>query len=71
MKQIQDFEKVFSEEKVEKRAEEIIIQIENSIISENPYSVLNIGEKDIIVSTPQKIIDNKNDEYLYIIADFR
>ena len=59
LKQIQDFEKVFSQKEIESRVEDIIIQLENSIVSENPYSVLNIGENDIIISTPQKIIDNK------------
>ena len=55
LKQIQDFEKVFSTD----RTEDIINQIENSIISENPYSTLSIKPSDLIVSTPQKIIDNK------------
>ena len=59
LKQIQDFEKVFSQKEIETRVEDIITQLENSIVSENPYSVLNIGESDIIISTPQKIIDNK------------
>ena len=59
LKQIQDFEKVFSQKEIETRVEDIITQLENSIVSENPYSVLNIGENDIIISTPQKIIDNK------------
>lgn len=34
------------------------MQIENSIIAENPYSVLEFDRNDLIVSTPQKIIDN-------------
>ena len=34
------------------------MQIENSVISENPYSVLEIEPNDLIISTPQKIIDN-------------
>ena len=55
LKQVQDFEKVFSTS----RAEDIIVQIENSIVSENPYSVLNVDSDDLIISTPQKIIDNK------------
>jgi len=59
LKQIQDFEKVFSKEEIEKRTEDIINQIENSIISENPYSTLEIQKDDLIISTPQKIIDNK------------
>ncbi|HIT92473.1 MAG TPA: ATP-dependent helicase, partial [Candidatus Stercorousia faecigallinarum] len=38
---------------------EIINQIENSIIAENPYSTLEIAENDLVISTPQKIIDNQ------------
>lgn len=59
LKQIQDFEKVFSQKELENRVDDIIIQLENSIVSENPYSVLTVSENDIIISTPQKIIDNK------------
>jgi len=59
LKQIQDFEKVFSQEEIKKRTEDIIIQLENSIVSENPYSILQIDDNDLIVSTPQKVIDNK------------
>ena len=55
LKQIQDFEKVFPYS----RAEDIIIQLENSIVSEQPYSVLNLSEDELVISTPQKIIDNK------------
>ncbi len=57
IKQIRDFEDVYGEE-VSRRKEEIIIQTENSIIAENPYSVFEISEKDLIISTPQKLIDN-------------
>ena len=38
---------------------DIILQIENSIISENPYSVLEVERNNLIISTPQKIIDNQ------------
>lgn len=55
IKQLEDFEKVFGE--INKS--EIINQIENSIISENPYSILEIQEKDLVIATPQKIIDNQ------------
>lgn len=58
IKQLQDFENVFGDEFLN-RKEEIITQIENSIISENPYSVLEIGENDLVISTPQKMIDNQ------------
>lgn len=56
IKQLQDFENVFKENI---DAKEIITQTENSIISENPYSILNISSRDLVVSTPQKIIDNQ------------
>ena len=59
IKQLKDFESVLGWEHVIERAEEIIIQIENSIIAENPSSTLEIGDNDLIVATPQKIIDNK------------
>lgn len=55
IKQIEDFENVFPDIK----KSEIINQIENSIISENPYSVLEIKENDLVVATPQKFIDNQ------------
>ena len=58
IKQLQDFENVFGDEFL-KRKEEIITQIENSIIAENPYSVLEISENDLVIGTPQKIIDNQ------------
>lgn len=58
LKQIIDFENVFGRD-FNKRKTDIILQIENSIISENPYSVLEIGRNDLIISTPQKIIDNQ------------
>ncbi len=59
LKELQDFEKVFHKEDKLFFEEEIITQIENSIISENPYSTLEIEKNNIIISTPQKIIDNK------------
>lgn len=58
VKQIIDFENVFGNT-FNSRKVDIILQIENSIIAENPYSVLDIGENDLIISTPQKIIDNQ------------
>lgn len=56
IKQLEDFESVFANS-IPKA--EIINQIENSIISENPYSILEIQDNDLIVATPQKIIDNQ------------
>ena len=59
IKQLKDFEKVLGEHVVKNRVVEIINQIENSIIAENPNSVLEINENDLVIATPQKIIDNK------------
>lgn len=58
IKQLQDFENIFGNE-FDSRETEIINQIENSIIAENPYSTLEIQDNDLIISTPQKIIDNQ------------
>lgn len=58
IKQIVDFENIFGKN-FNARKVDIILQIENSIIAENPYSVFELGEKDLVVSTPQKIIDNQ------------
>lgn len=57
IKQIRDFEDIFGAE-FNKRKTDIILQTENSVISENPYSILEIEQNDLIISTPQKIIDN-------------
>ena len=56
IKELQDFEDVFGTglDKVN-----VILQIENSVIAENPYSTMEIGETDLIIATPQKIIDNQ------------
>ena len=59
IKQLRDFENVLGVETVQQRAEEIITQIENSIIAENPSSTLEVKEDNLVVATPQKIIDNK------------
>lgn len=58
IKQLQDFENVFGKE-FEIRQSDIINQIENSIIAENPYSTLKVETDNLIISTPQKIIDNQ------------
>lgn len=58
IKQLQDFENVFGGDFLN-RKEEIITQIENSIIAENPYSNLDVCENDLVIGTPQKIIDNQ------------
>ncbi len=59
IKQLRDFESVLGQETIQRRCADIITQIENSIIAENPSSTLEIKENDIVVATPQKIIDNK------------
>lgn len=58
IKQLRDFENIFGDD-FDKQKTEIITQIENSIISENPYSILEIKQNNLVVSTPQKIIDNQ------------
>lgn len=58
IKQLEDFENVFGKD-FNLRKEEIITQIENSIIAENPYTTLEIQENDLLIGTPQKIIDNQ------------
>ena len=58
LKELRDFEEVFADE-IRMHEAEILLQIENSIISENPYSTLEVGENDLILATPQKIIDNQ------------
>lgn len=56
IKEIEGFENAF-QELSEQNKKEIITQIENSIISENPPVKETIESKSIIVATPQKIID--------------
>ncbi len=57
LKQITDFENIFGAD-FNRRKLEIILQVENSIIAENPYSILEIKKNDLVIATPQKIIDN-------------
>lgn len=54
LKQIYDFEDVFKENVSNM---ELLIQLENTIISENPLSDDEIDDSSIIVSSAQKIID--------------
>ncbi|MBR1754714.1 ATP-dependent helicase [bacterium] len=53
IKQIEDFESI------DIPNSEIISQLENSIISENPIESLHITDNDLIIATPQKVIDNQ------------
>lgn len=57
LKQITDFENIFGDN-FKSRLTDIILQTENSIISENPYTVLEIEDNELVISTPQKVIDN-------------
>lgn len=58
MKQIQDFESVFHARKNEQKLQKsILIQMENSIISENPSFAPEFKENGIVIATAQKIID--------------
>lgn len=56
LKEAISFETAFSS-KIDDIAEQFIIQIENSVISENPAETIAINKNSIIVGTPQKIID--------------
>lgn len=59
IKQFRDFENVLGVNTVKARMIDIINQFENSIIAENPSSTLEINDDDLVIATPQKIIDNK------------
>ena len=59
IKQLKDFESVYGGITVRERACDIITLFENSIIAENPVTTLEIDENDLVIATPQKIIDNK------------
>ncbi len=54
LKEAESFEKAF---KLSNLTNEFILQIENSVISENPIDSFDLDKKSIIVSSPQKIID--------------
>ena len=57
-KQIDDFETVFEKFKYDTIFQKnVLTQIENSIISENPSLAPDIPEDSVIISTAQKIID--------------
>ncbi len=69
VKELRDFERVLGEDVVIERAHEIINQFENSVIAENPSSTLVIEENDLVIATPQKVIDNKIDTKYQIWLD--
>ena len=54
LKEAESFEKAFSLSELTK---EFILQIENSVISENPIDSFSLKKDAIIVTSPQKIID--------------
>lgn len=56
LKEIEDFERTFKENH-KLLQKDFIIQIENSVISENPSIPTQLEPNAIIVSTPQKAID--------------
>ena len=56
LKEAKSFEDAFAERE-EDIVKEFIVQIDNSVISENPVDSFNIENKAVIVATPQKIID--------------
>ncbi len=58
MKQILDFETVFIEHKTNVVFQKnFLIQLENSIISENPSGAIEIDSDSVVISTVQKVID--------------
>lgn len=56
LKEIEGFETAFPDHNALLK-KDFIVQIENSVISENPSTATQIEENSIIVSTPQKAID--------------
>ncbi len=65
LKQIYDFEEVFLNQVSN---EELIIQLENTIISENPLSDDEIEQNSIVVSSAQKIIDySYSVKYMFLL----
>ncbi|MGN0004914.1 MAG: ATP-dependent helicase [Candidatus Gastranaerophilaceae bacterium] len=56
LKQVRSFEKAFGFLPDETR-KNLILQLENSIMSDNPPSVEEISPDAIVISTPQKVVD--------------
>ncbi len=56
LKEALSFEQAFNG-RIDNILEQFIIQIENSVISENPAETISINNNAVIVGTPQKIID--------------
>lgn len=56
LKEAHSFELAFKG-KIDNLTEQFLIQIENSVISENPAETISINNNAVLVGTPQKIID--------------
>ncbi|MBE7704919.1 MAG: ATP-dependent helicase [Cyanobacteria bacterium SIG29] len=56
MKEARNFELAFNG-KIENIQEQFLIQIENSVISENPAETISINNNCVLIGTPQKVID--------------
>lgn len=54
LKEARSFESAFTGEDIER---DFVVQIENSVISENPAETEEITKNSVIIATPQKIID--------------
>lgn len=65
LKQIKDFETIFKDKVIKK---ELLYQLENTIIAENPLEDNKLEINSITVSTPQKAIDFKiKNKYLFLL----
>ncbi len=65
LKQIRDFEAIFNNNV---KKQDLIVQLENTIISENPLTGEVEQENAVIVSTAQKLIDNSiNSKYTFLL----
>ncbi len=84
LKQVRDFEEIFNAEglngfsneennpegsfNTEVSNRELILQLENTIVSENPLSGANVVEDSVVVSTAQKLIDNAvSSKYTFLL----
>lgn len=56
LREAESFESAF-QGSIENPVQEFIVQIQNSVISENPSEIVYINKKKVIISTPQKLID--------------
>ena len=56
LKEADSFESAFKNI-TENSAEQFILQIENSVISENPSDIFKVKNNKVIITTPQKLID--------------